>query len=124
MSLTYLPLRPETTVYATPTAPSHTAQATSSHAPPEWSTRFADLTAQASNKRVFMQAQSAKVGQIEWKAPQVVRRPAHMVYREDRETQRTAPSPMLSEGELRRTADKVYRMIQERLRRELRRSGR
>lgn len=122
--LTYLPLRTETAEHTAPTTPSHTAQATSGHALPEWGTRFLDLTAQSSNKRGFMQAQTAKTGQIEWTAPQAVRRPAHMVYREDRETQRTAPPPMLSEGELRRTADKVYRMIQERLRRELRRSGR
>ena len=51
--------------------------------------------------------------------------PADMVLKEkpvDEEEQTGQPS--ISEAELQRTADRVYRIIEERLRRELRRSGR
>lgn len=114
ISLTYLPQRIETAAPAVPTAPPSAAQA-NNHPLPEWATRFADFAAQPS-----------KAGQIEWTAPQAVRRPANIVYREDKaqELPQAKAVSLLSEGELRRTADKVYRMIQERLRRELRRSGR
>ena len=71
---------------------------------------------------------------IQWTAPgaispdgDVTSRPASIQYRqraaqeEKPEIQRRAG---LSEAEMQRTADKVYRIIEERLRRELRRSGR
>ena len=47
---------------------------------------------------------------------------AGVVYREPKAGQTQEP-PHLSDTELRRAADRVYRMIEERLRRELRRSG-
>ena len=62
--------------------------------------------------------------QIQWSAPGGAMPPANICYREPRPVE-TVPGPApMGERELRRTADKVYRMIEERLRRELRRSGR
>lgn len=89
------------------------------------------------------QTPGAPGGQIHWSAPNGVGLPPRVpspVFssrvgdRADRpaEVDWKAPggggtgegAPPLSEAELRRTADKVYRLIEERLRRELRRSGR
>ena len=51
--------------------------------------------------------------------------PAEMQHKQRAETDEQDPRrKMEREAELRRTADRVYRMIEERLRRELRRSGR
>ena len=64
-------------------------------------------------------------GQIEWTAPGAVPKAAPIVFRENKqpEAQHPAAPARLSDSELRRAADKVYRMIEDRLRRELRRSG-
>lgn len=72
-------------------------------------------------------------GMIQWMAPgarlpggEGTAQPAAIQHRERAEGERQYPrrAPGLSEAEMQRTADKVYRIIEERLRRELRRSGR
>ncbi len=73
-------------------------------------------------------------GMIQWTAPgarssaaDVTTRPAALAYRERTEREEgpaQQQSPAMSEAEVQKTADKVYRIIEERLRRELRRSGR
>jgi hypothetical protein len=71
-------------------------------------------------------------GQISWSAPgmanpvQSAKRtgPAELSFRERGETEESAARQTISDAELQRTADKVYKIIEERLRRELRRSGR
>ncbi len=86
-------------------------------------------------------AGAARGGQIHWTAPGAARpgqsvpvfqtqfpdavlRPAAIEWK-DRGKNETAGAPRpFSEAELRRTADRVYALIEERLRRELRRSGR
>ncbi len=50
--------------------------------------------------------------------------PAELSFRERGETEESAARQTISDAELQRTADKVYKIIEERLRRELRRSGR
>lgn len=79
------------------------------------------------------QAGAAPGGMVQWTAPgaqtaapDVTTRPASIQYREKAgpEGQPASPrAPVLSEAEVQKTADKVYRIIEERLRRELRRSG-
>ena len=72
--------------------------------------------------------------QITWSAPAaanpLMRKsgdssgPADLMFKERGEAEETPYKPQISDAELQRTADKVYRLIEERLRRELRRSGR
>lgn len=79
------------------------------------------------------QAGAGPGGTIRWTAPgaqtaapDVTTRPASIQYREKTEPEgqpATQRYPALSEAEVQKTADKVYRIIEERLRRELRRSG-
>ena len=85
---------------------------------------------------VFRSAESAARSgrQITWSAPAMPNPvmkanedrsgPADLMFREHREAAETPYRPQISDAELQRTADRVYRMIEERLRRELRRSGR
>ena len=65
--------------------------------------------------------------QIEWTAPNAISptlpRPASITLLERQAPQQQEPPPSMSEAEIRRTADKIYRIIEERLQRELRRSG-
>ena len=76
--------------------------------------------------------QGSGVRQIEWTAPgagtaqrsRSLSEPAEMTFKERGEPEDTVSRPQISEAEIERTADKVYRIIEERLRRELRRSGR
>ena len=73
------------------------------------------------------QAQQQAPGrQIQWTAPAATPRPADITYhaKPPAEAAQPAQPAALSDRELRRAADKIYRMIEERLRRELRRSGR
>lgn len=98
---------------------------------PEWAQRFLQQPprADSQNTHRFSAAQQqtagTQPGQIEWTAPGAMPKAAPVIFRENRqpETQRPAAPARLSDSELRRAADKVYRMIEERLRRELRRSG-
>jgi hypothetical protein len=50
--------------------------------------------------------------------------PAELSFVEHAQPEESAYRQPISDAELQRTADKVYRLIEERLRRELRRSGR
>ena len=70
--------------------------------------------------------QQAPVRQMQWTAPAAVPQTPNITYHAKPPA---APAPpvqpaALSDRELRRAADKIYRMIEERLRREMRRSGR
>ena len=122
--LSYLPLQP---------AEQKTDQKASSQASalPDWAQRFLQqpVGADRQNTQRFsaVQQQPAAVppGQIEWTAPGAVPKAAPIVFRENKqpEAQHPAAPARLSDSELRRAADKVYRMIEDRLRRELRRSG-
>lgn len=70
-------------------------------------------------------APRAAAQQIEWTAPNAVSPAASIVYAEHK-PQPVQPQPQavrLSDSELHRAADKVYLIIEERLRKELRRSG-
>ena len=71
--------------------------------------------------------------QITWTAPgagtaprnRTTAGPADLAFREPREREEDDDQQQLiSDAEIERTADRVYRIIEERLRRELRRSGR
>ncbi|MCD7829705.1 MAG: hypothetical protein LUG58_04630, partial [Clostridiales bacterium] len=70
---------------------------------------------------------TAQQEQVTWTAPQANqanRRPAEITYKQKEEPQdKTAQTGRMSDSELRRTADKVYQMIEERIRRERRRLG-
>ena len=122
--LSYLPLQP---------AEQKTDQKASSQtsALPDWAQRFLQQPAGADRQNTqrfsAVQQQPAAVppGQIEWTAPGAVPKAAPIVFRENKqpEAQHPAAPARLSDSELRRAADKVYRMIEDRLRRELRRSG-
>ena len=76
-------------------------------------------------------------GQIRWTAPGVqppgavpagsgdsVHRPAQIQWKSPGQDLQPSPPQPLGEAEIRKTADRVYHLIEERLRRELRRSGR
>ena len=63
-------------------------------------------------------------GEIQWTAPAYRPPEAPITYREKKREEQTARSaPAISEAELQRTADRVYRMIEERIRQERRRLG-
>ena len=97
---------------------------------PEWAQRFLQQNAEPGSGAAAHQTAPAgqqPPRQIEWTAPNAV--PAgtpHIVFKEQapKETAQPPQAPRLSDSELRRAADKVYHMIEERLRKELRRSGR
>ena len=69
---------------------------------------------------------------ITWTAPAIanpVQRarmndPMDLTFKEHTQTEETPWKPSVSDAEIERTADRVYRVIEERLRRELRRCGR
>ena len=63
--------------------------------------------------------------QVQWTAPNYHPPEASVVYREKERSvqQPSRREPQISETELQRTADRVYRMIEERIRRERRRLG-
>ena len=97
---------------------------------PDWAQRFLQQPAGVDTRKTqrfsaARQQPAAPPGQIEWTAPSAVPKAAPIVFRENKqpEAQRPAAPARLSDSELRRAADKVYRMIEDRLRRELRRSG-
>lgn len=121
--LSYLPLQP---------AEQKTDQKASSQASalPDWAQRFLQQRAGADRQNTqrfsaVKQPTAVPPGQIEWTAPGAVPKAAPIVFRENKqpEAQHPAAPARLSDSELRRAADKVYRMIEDRLRRELRRSG-
>ena len=75
---------------------------------------------------------ASETRQITWTAPGLPGRqndtapgsPAGSAFRERGAAEEPSPRKPVSDAELQRTADKVYKIIEERLRRELRRSGR
>lgn len=70
----------------------------------------------------FQQPESGE--QVQWTAPGAIPRPANVVYREkEHRPVQELQIPAMSDRELRRTADQVYRLIEERIRRECRRIG-
>ena len=104
---------------------------------PSWAQELLEqsgVTDAVQQKAVFSNASgtSPSARQISWTAPAMsnplqnrsISGPADLSYKEQRESEETPYQPRISDAELQRTADKVYRMIEERLRRELRRSGR
>ena len=135
--LTYLPVQtPAQEQHRTP-QPAGQTQMTSDYVRslPEWAQRFLQQPSETGGAAVQTAQHSAAgrkaaappAGQIEWTAPNAAPQGAHIVFRDavKPKEQQTAPQPVrLSDGELRRAADKVYRMIEDRLRKELRRSGR
>ena len=122
--LSYLPLQP---------AEQKTDQKASSQASalPDWAQRFLQQPAGADRQNtqrfsaVQQQTGAGAPGESGWTAAGGAAQGAAVVFRENKqpEAQHPAAPARLSDSELRRAADKVYRMIEDRLRRELRRSG-
>ena len=120
----------------TPARPTQKAEESKTDSLPAWAKELLDKagvadTAQqaaAFNGRI----DGAAGRQITWtsptaapkKADQTISQPAELSFRERGETEESSSGFRISEAEIERTADKVYRIIEERLRRELRRSGR
>lgn len=101
---------------------------------PDWAQRFLQQPMQpvsAAQQGSAMQypaavgAQPPAAQQIEWTAPNALPSSASIVYAEHKPQPAQSPqqAARLSDSELHRAADKVYRIIEERLRKELRRSG-
>lgn len=98
---------------------------------PAWAKELMEqsgITDTAQQSAVFSGAASR---QMNWTAampaqPQgkPITNPPELSFKEHMESEEPLYRRQISDAELRRTADKVYRMIEERLRRELRRSGR
>ncbi len=59
--------------------------------------------------------------QVHWTAPGLEQRPAELSLHQHEPAPPPVPAPSLSERELRRAADRVYQMIEDRLRQERRR---
>ena len=137
-TLTYLPVQNETAA-ATHAAETAAALHQNTAQLPDWAQRFLQQpmqptsTAQQGSAVQHPTAVGAQpptasrtaAQQIEWTAPNAVSPAASIVYAEHK-PQPAQPQPQamrLSDSELHRAADKVYRIIEERLRKELRRSG-
>ena len=126
--LTYLPVqgqesKPEPPKKAEPAASSNYISTL-----PDWAQRFLQQSEGASHTAVPPKIPNVQPQQqVEWTAPQAMPSgTATMVFREPKQEapQTMQQSPQLSDYELRRAADKVYHMIESRLRKEFRRSGR
>ena len=86
----------------------------------------------AVQKTILPGGTKASPRQITWTAPgampgqpaRTASGPAEISFKEPRQAEENEYRTPISDAELQRTADKVYRLIEERLRRELRRSGR
>lgn len=122
-------LAPESTPQADPAVRAAAKSSDPVEQLPEWAQRFFQQS--GSTPSVMQPAVTKPVQrpaapqQIEWTAPGVAMRPANLVYQDtSAKTQPQQQPARLSDHELRRAADKVYRMIEERLRKEMRRSGR
>ena len=125
--LTYLPVqgqesKPEPPKKAEPAASSNYISTL-----PDWAQRFLQQPEGASHTAAPPKIPNVQPQQMEWTAPQAMPSgTATMVFREPKQEapQTMQQSPQLSDYELRRAADKVYHMIESRLRKEFRRSGR
>jgi hypothetical protein len=101
---------------------------------PDWARRFlrenpaapsgpADLRAARSISSQQAPASAKEEKQISWTAPAYAP-DAPVSYRQKPAEQRpAAPAPRISDAELQRTADQIYGMIQDRIRRERHRLG-
>ena len=97
---------------------------------PDWAQKFLrESSGQSLAEREMVVAQKIaslppQEEQVQWTAPNY-RPPATIAYREKAEKTlpRSQPEPGISDAELQRTADRVYRMIEDRIRRERRRLG-
>ena len=97
---------------------------------PDWAQKFLrESSGQSLAEREMVVAQKIaslppREEQVQWTAPNY-RPPATIAYREKAEKTlpRSQPEPGISDAELQRTADRVYRMIEDRIRRERRRLG-
>ncbi len=126
--LTYLPVQGQE---SKPEPPKKTEPAASSNyisTLPDWAQRFLQQPEGASHTAAPPKIPNVQPQQqVEWTAPQAMPSgTATMVFREPKQEapQTMQQSPQLSDYELRRAADKVYHMIESRLRKEFRRSGR
>ena len=98
---------------------------------PDWARRFLKTSRSApaaQNMGVARDISSLPAPQteeIEWTAPGYQLPQAPMAYREKKQERPAAPAPEthISDAEIQRTADKVYRMIEDRLRLERQRLG-
>ena len=117
--------------------PTQKARESSRDSLPTWAKELleqAGVTDTVQQTAAFTGQQNSASGlrQISWTAPgaqapqrdRPMSEPAQITFKERGQTEEGAYRPQISEAELQRTADKVYRMIEERLRRELRRNGR
>ena len=107
---------------------------------PQWARELLEqsgVTDSAQQNRILrsISAPGAQAGQISWSAPgagmvgkeasPAAVRPVELSFKEPGQpTEESEYRFPISDAELQRTADRVYRIIEERLRRELRRSGR
>lgn len=97
---------------------------------PDWARRFLrdgpgkEGQSMASARNIATLPQPAAEETVRWQAPNYRPPAAPMAYRERRQEEpRQNAAPRISETELQRTADRVYRMIEDRIRRERRRLG-
>ena len=121
----------------TPARPTRKAQEDKNDSLPVWAKELleqAGVTDTAQQAAAFRGKLDGASGsrQISWNAPQAaapsrsreITQPAELSFKERSQTEETASQPRITEAELQKTADRVYRILEERLRRELRRSGR
>ncbi len=121
----------------TPARPTRKAQEDKNDSLPVWAKELleqAGVTDTAQQAAAFRGKLDGASGsrQISWNAPQAaapsrgreITQPAELSFKEGSQREETASQPRITEAELQKTADRVYRILEERLRRELRRSGR
>lgn len=121
----------------TPARPTRKAQEDKNDSLPVWAKELleqAGVTDTAQQAAAFRGKLDGASGsrQISWNAPQAaapsrsreITQPAELSFKERSQREETASQPRITEAELQKTADRVYRILEERLRRELRRSGR
>ncbi len=120
----------ETWAEEAPARPAQKAEGNKAGSLPNWAKELLDkagVTDTAQQAAAFSGSGAAAGRQISWTAPKQstpAAQPVEMSFKEKNGQEETAAEPRFSDAEIRRTADKVYRIIEERLRRELRRSGR
>ncbi|MBR2716866.1 MAG: hypothetical protein IKD79_03920 [Oscillospiraceae bacterium] len=113
-----------------PARPTQKAEDNRTGSLPNWAKELLDkagVTDTAQQAVAFSGSGAAAGRQISWTAPKQstpAAQPVELSFKERNGQEETAAEPRFSDAEIRRTADKVYRIIEERLRRELRRSGR
>ena len=98
---------------------------------PDWARRFLRESSKqgASEREMGMTGKRTSLPEqgerVQWTAPGYRPSPAPLAYREKKESDRPKREPEhhISDAELQRTADRVYHMIEERIRRERRRLG-